>query len=221
VSNDPDQIREEIEITRTTLSTDVNTLADTVRPGNVARRQVDRVRDAASGAKDRVMGSVPGLGSSSGSGSGLGDTASSAADSVKGTASSVGSSIGDAASSSQQALREAPDTIKAKAQGNPLAAGLIAFGAGWLASSLIPATKAETAAGAKLKENASVVTGPVTDVAKEVGSNLQGPAQEAVDAVKSTATDAADTVKAEGTSAAQDVKDQSVEAKETVQNSRS
>ena len=40
MSTDPDQIREEIRLTRGELSSDVNALAEGVKPGNVARRQV-------------------------------------------------------------------------------------------------------------------------------------------------------------------------------------
>jgi Protein of unknown function (DUF3618) len=203
MSNDPDQIREQIALTRGTLSSDVNTLADTVRPGNVARRQVDKARGAATSAKDKIMGTASDLGSSA---SDLGASGSSA--------------LRDAASSSQQSVRAAPGAVTAQTQGNPLAAGLIAFGTGWLIASLIPATRSEQRAAVAAKENASVVTEPVIDAAKQVGGNLQGPAQEAVDAVKSTATDAADTVRSEGTSAVQDVKDQSIDAKQAVQDSR-
>jgi hypothetical protein len=203
MSNDPDQIREQIEVTRGTLSSDVNALTDQVRPGNVARRQVDKVRGVAGSTKDKIMGTASDLGS------GASDLSSSGS-----------SAVGDAAASSRQAVQAAPGAVKAQTQGNPLAAGLIAFGAGWLVASLIPATRQEQRAATKVKENASVVTEPVTDAAKEVGGNLQAPAQDAVAAVKSTAVDAADTVRSEGTSAVQDVKDQGVEAKQAVQDTR-
>ena len=39
MTSDPDQIREQIEQTRTSLSEDVNTLADTVNPAHVAKRK--------------------------------------------------------------------------------------------------------------------------------------------------------------------------------------
>ena len=56
---DPDQIRQEIEATRADLSDNVNALADSVRPGNVVRRQVDKIKDGASDhLKDRVMGAA-------------------------------------------------------------------------------------------------------------------------------------------------------------------
>jgi len=56
-SNDPDEIRADIERTRAALSDDVDDLAESVRPKNVAQRQVDKVKEAASNVKERVMGS--------------------------------------------------------------------------------------------------------------------------------------------------------------------
>ena len=47
-SNDPDQIRADIERTRAELSHNVDTLGDTVNPRNIASRQVDKVKDKVS-----------------------------------------------------------------------------------------------------------------------------------------------------------------------------
>ena len=56
-SDDPDEIRADIERTRAALSDDVDELAEAVNPKNVAQRQVDKVKEAASNVKERVMGS--------------------------------------------------------------------------------------------------------------------------------------------------------------------
>ena len=197
-SSDPDEIRQEIEATRANLSQDVNALTDRAKPANVARRQVDKVRDAAGGLKDKVIGSMPSTGSSGSSGSSGGG----------------GSALSDRASS-------APSQVRAQTQGNPLAAGLIAFGVGWLASSLLPASQVEQQAAQKVKDNAAPVTGAISDAAKEAAQNLKQPAQDAAQSVKQTATDAAETVKGEGQSAATDVRDQAADAKDTVQQTRS
>ena len=186
---DPDQIRAEIERTRVDLSDDVNALTDKVNPSHVARRQVSRVRGAAGRARDRVMG----------------------------TASSVGSSASSAGSSAASTLSDAPSTLQTHTAGNPLAAGLIAFGVGWLLGSLLPTTEQEQRTAVQVKEAATPV---IRDAAQEVGDHLKEPAQQAVDAVKDTASAAVDTVKDEGTSAAQDVKDQAQQAKDTVQQTR-
>ena len=54
-SNDPDEIRADIE-TRAALSDNVDDLAESVKPKNVAGRQVGKVKEAASNLKERVMG---------------------------------------------------------------------------------------------------------------------------------------------------------------------
>src|SRR4029453_17082469 len=77
-SNDPDEIRADIERTRATLSNDVDDLAESVKPKSVAQRQVDKVKDAAGSLKDRVMGSDDDDYSSST----VGDKASAAKDAV-------------------------------------------------------------------------------------------------------------------------------------------
>ena len=186
--SDPDQIRNEIEATRAELSGDVNALADSVKPGNVARRQADKVRSGVSSLKDNVMG-----------------TAEDLTHSVKDTASDLGQSASGAAGGTKSAVRQ-------KARGNPLAAGLVAFAAGWLVSSLIPATQAEQQGATALKEKAEPLKQEVTSAVKEVASNLQEPARDAVEQVKSSATDSAQTVKEEAQGAASDVKDSSQEA---------
>ena len=58
MTNDPEQIRREIERTRGELSYDVNALGEKVNPGSIARRQRDRVRGAAVSVKESVMGSA-------------------------------------------------------------------------------------------------------------------------------------------------------------------
>jgi gas vesicle protein len=189
MSNDPEQIRREIERTRTELSDNVNALGDKVNPGSIAKRQAGRVRGAATTVKDAVMGS-----------------AADAAD----TGQQVATTLGDA-------VTNAPNAVARKAQGSPIAAGLIAFGAGLLVSSLLPASRVEQQAAEKVKDTAQPMVDDLTDTAKEVAGNLKEPTQQALEEVKSTATDAAATVKDEATSAADDVKSQAQDSKDTVQ----
>jgi hypothetical protein len=63
------------------------------------------------------------------------------------------------ASEAREAVREVPATVKRKAQGNPLAAGVIAFGLGMLVSSLIPSSEKERQAVSQLHENLKPVKG--------------------------------------------------------------
>jgi hypothetical protein len=189
MSNDPEQIRREIERTRTELSENVNALGDKVNPGSIAKRQVGRVRCAAASVKDAVLGS-----------------ASDAADTGQRVAGSIGDTVSDA-----------PTAVARKAQGSPIAAGLIAFGAGLLVSSMLPASRAEQQAAQAVKDTAQPLVDDLTDTAKEIAGNLQEPAQQALEEVKATATDSTATVRDEAASAAADVKAKAAESKDTLQ----
>jgi gas vesicle protein len=216
MSENPDAIRQEIEETRARLGTNVDAVADKVTPSHIIQRQTDKVkgsvRDAVTGVKEKVMGVADAATStvqdkvSSGTGN-AGDALADAKD-------TVANKLGDAGT----AISQAPDQVKTAAQGNPLAAGLIAFGAGMLLSSLVPASEKERQAAEQLKSAAQPLAAQVGDMAKEVVPDLKEPAQEAMESVKSTAADAVQSVKAEGQSAASDVKDRAVDAKDNVQN---
>ena len=195
MSDSPEAIRANIESTRRELGMDVDALADKVTPSKIVGRQTDKVRGALGSVRDRVMGAADDAGSSiHGAGS-----------SLKGTGSDVVSGVSDAG---HQAV--------AKAQGNPLAVGLIAFGAGLLLSSLIPASSKEKDLAASVKDQAQPLIDEATSVAKDVGEQLKEPAQEAVAAVKDTATDAASNVKDAATGAAENVGDRARDARENV-----
>jgi hypothetical protein len=140
-----------------------------------------------------------------------------ARETVMRAASDLGTSASSAASSTKSTVADSPNTIAAHTAGNPLAAGLIAFGIGWLIGSLLPVSEQEQQAAVNVKETALPV---VSDAAKEVADNLKEPAQQAVDTVKESATVAVETVKDESSSAAQDVKEQAADAKDTVQQNR-
>jgi Protein of unknown function (DUF3618) len=200
MSENPDVIRADIEATRARLGTNVDAVADKVTPSHIVQRQTDKVKenvkDAVFGVKEKVMG-----------------VAEDTADNVHHATGSVGAHVGDAGS----AVAAAPAQLKTKTQGNPLAAGLIAFGAGLLVSSLIPASQKEREAADALKSAAEPLTTELTDAAKHVAEGLKEPAQEAMENVKATATDATDHLKAEGQTAVADVKDRTAEAKDNVQ----
>lgn len=217
-SNDPDEIRADIERTRATLSDDVDDLAESVKPKSVARRQVDKVKDAAGSLKDRVMGSDEDDYSSS---STVGDKASAAKDAVADKAYAARDTVSEKASDAADAVRGAPTTLKRKAQGNPLAAGMIAFGLGMLVSSLIPSSEKERQAVSQLQENLEPVKQKAAEVAQDVGESLKPAAQEAAESMKTTAQEGVESVKQEGQSAAQDVKGQAQDSKETVRQRRS
>ena len=192
MTNNPDEIRRDIEDTRGRLSSDVNALTETVSPSNVARRQADKVAGAATSVKERVMGT---------------------ADDLRSTGSDAASSVG-------QAPGAAADKARSKTQGNPLAAGLIALGAGWLVGSMLPASEKEKQAAGALKEKAQPLVEEAKSVAQDTVEELKEPAKQAAQNVKETAVEAKDTVAEEGRSTAEDVKSQAQSSAENVRSSQ-
>jgi uncharacterized protein YjbJ (UPF0337 family) len=209
--NDPEVLRAEIARTRAELSDNVDTLTDTANPKNVANRQVDKVKSAARGVREHLMG-APDDPSDSGT---LGERA----DTVKGTASGVLGSAQDRASGALDTVSDAPSQVQRKTRGNPLAAGLIAFGIGYLISSAIPSSEKEQEAASRLQEKAAPLTDKVRDAASDVADRLREPAQEAAASIKDTATDAVANVKDQGTTAKDDVQGQVRDSAGTVKDS--
>ena len=189
MTSDPNQIREQIEETRTSLSQDVNTLADTVNPAHAARRKAASAVTAVQGARRKIMG-----------------TASESASSTTSAVSGAASALGAKASS-------APGQLRGQAAGNPLAAGVIAMGVGWLLGSLLPASAAEKDAAAAAEDKARPT---LEGAAREAAASLQDSAQQAAQSVRDSAAGAAATVKDEAASSAHDVRNQAQAARGAV-----
>jgi Protein of unknown function (DUF3618) len=229
-SSDPEVIRQQIEDTRRELSYDVDALNEKVNPSRVVDRRVSAVKGRFTRARERVMGSASDTASSaqyaaSNAAGSVQNVASSAAGSVQNAASSAADSVQNVASTAADAVQQAPQQVMRQAQGNPLAAGLIAFGVGWLVSSLMPASEKEKQlaqqAESAVREHKDTLLEPAKQAAQEVGEQLKPAAQQAVEDVKATAQDAAATVKDEGQSAVQDVQGQAQQSKDTVQSEAS
>ncbi|MFM2719860.1 DUF3618 domain-containing protein [Microbacterium mcarthurae (nom. nud.)] len=188
MTDSPEAIRAEIERTRETLGSDVDALADKVTPSKIVDRQKNKVHRAIGDLKDRLMGAAD-------------DTASGASGLAHGATDAVHGAAHDA---------------KAKAKGNPLAVGLVAFGVGLVVASLIPPTRAERDAAATVKDKAQPVVDQAKDLAHEIVDDLKEPATEAATAVKDRATEAVQHVKDESSSAAETVRDQAHEAGDNV-----
>jgi len=221
MSTDPDQIRSEIDQTQRELSADVDALTEKVSPPRIMERRVRRTRVAMTNVKDRIMGSTSDAyqtagSTTSGTRQAVSDRASSARDTASGMASSARDTASDVASSAADTVRSAPETVRRRARGNPLAAGLIAFGAGWLLSSLLPASEPEQQVATQIKDFAAEQGRPVARELSQAGQQAAGElresAQQRAEAVKQTAADAASTVKEETQAAASDVKGQAQES---------
>lgn len=187
----PDQLRADIENTRAALAEDVDRLADHASPGRIVRRRTSRAVNAAHGLRERVMG----MGSQAvGAGSQAMDTV---VERTGRATQSVQDEAGQLAGGARDMAMKAPRRVLGPTQGNPIAAGIVAFGAGMLAASLLPGSKAEQKAAGQLSDKAGELLEPVREAAAQSAGRLKQDAaqavQEAAGQVRDTASQAAQT----------------------------
>ena len=129
---DPEQIRDGIEQMQRELSADVEALTAKLSPQRIVHDQVQRARTAMGSMKERVTGG--------GAQKALADggTAAPAADAATGTVASAKGTVSSAASSAARTAGTVTAAARRGIQANPVAAALIAFGAGWLIAALLP-----------------------------------------------------------------------------------
>ncbi|MGI5157378.1 phage holin family protein [Microbispora sp. CA-102843] len=220
----PEEIRAEIEVTRAELAADVDRLTDRTSPARIVRRRTDRVRHAAQSVREKVMG-MPAhathtvrdqTGEAAGTmrdaaahaGETVRDAAAQAGDTVRGTAAEAGEMVRHGAQQAAETVRDAPRQAMRGTQGNPLAAGLIAFGAGLLAASLLPKTSAEERAAVQVKDRAGEMVEPVKHAVQETAQRVGEDAREAGQQVRETAADATRTTGEEARDQARQVTEQ-------------
>ena len=218
----PDEIRADIERTRASISHDVDEIGRTVSPSNVVQRQKDKAKGALSDLKEKVMGSDDEPGGYPGyppektpsrfaqAGDGISEAAGTARDAVGGAVHSAGESIS-----------HAPQAARRQMQGNPLAVGLIAFGVGWLAASLVPSSRREQDLALAAQQQAQPLLDDARQTAQQLVEDFKPAAQHAVDEVRSTAQDGVAAVRAEGQDAAAHLKEDAAHAKHHIQEQRS
>jgi Protein of unknown function (DUF3618) len=184
VGQTAEELRVQAELQRADLSRDLEAIGDRVSPGRMVERRRAAVRQGFSRARDAVMGR---------------------ADSVRSSGGGSMSTMGDAASSVGQRIGEMPDTVRRQTEGNPMAAGLIAFGAGMLLATVIPSTRQEEEAARRIEPQLAGVAGEVRTGVQQAAEQLKPTAQEAIEDVKSSARDAVDAMKDEVSSGPQPV----------------
>jgi Protein of unknown function (DUF3618) len=199
VGQTADELRAQAEVQRVELSRDLEAIGDRVSPGRMVDRRQAAVRQRLTRAREAVMGTA--------------DTAR------QRTGSSVGgvtAAVEDAASSIGQRISDTPDAIRQQTEGNPLAAGLIAFGAGLVLATVIPGSRHEEQAAQRIQPQLAQVVDGVKDGVKQTADELRPAAEQAVEEVKGTAQDAAQTVKDEATTGASQLKEEAKTAADSI-----
>jgi Protein of unknown function (DUF3618) len=185
------EVKSEIEDTRQEMSETIDAIADRASPARIVQRRRQWMSDGWRSVRERLMGRSE-------------DTYGSASDTAHGL---VGSAR-DTAGSVAEGARQAPEKALEQTQGNPIAAGLIAFGGGLLVASLIPPSEAEQRLAGQVVEKAQPLRDEVQRAGHEVVDDLRSTAQEGAEQVKQRATEAAGTVQQDVRSSAGSVKEQ-------------
>jgi hypothetical protein len=197
------EVRRDIERTRDDMSETIDAIADRTSPSRVVGRQRRRVANRFRSMRDRVMGTAD-------------DATSSAQGTVQSGLEATQHGVGQVAGAARELPGQVRDQVQSQTQGNPLAAGLIAFGGGLLAASLIPATRAERRAASQVRQAAEPAIEELKDVGHEVANDLADAATRAADGVKQTASSSAQRIADDAKGAAADVRDQAGSAAGTV-----
>jgi gas vesicle protein len=194
-----DELKSDLERQRDALGEDLEAVGDRVSPSRVVERRRAALRQGFGRLRDRVMG-----------------TADSARGGMSDAAGTAGKKAGEATEAVKDRLSDAPQAVGSATAGNPLAAGLIAFGAGMLTASLVPPTQREHQAAEQLKPMLDDVKDEAKTVAQEAAERLRPQAEDAVAQVRDQAASAAETVKDEAASASEQVKSDASGAAEEI-----
>jgi uncharacterized protein YjbJ (UPF0337 family) len=174
------EVRRDIEERRAQLSGTIDAIAERTSPSRMAERQRQRVADRFRSLRETIMG----------------------------TAEGAGGSVQETAGAAAETARQAPDVIRNQTQGNPLAAGLIAFGSGLLAGSLLPSTRPERQAASRLLEQAEPALQQAQEAGREAAGEITSSARDAASRVTESASEAGQRVVEDAKDSARQVKEQ-------------
>lgn len=188
------ELRADITRIRGELDDTLDELGDHVRPRRIYERKTRRVRARVASMREAVMGSAQ-------------DATSGAQHGIH----QLGDHVAGAASDVADKARETPDAIADRTRGNPLAAGLVAFGVGMVLGSLAPPTAQEQRTVGALEEKLEPLKDKAIESAQQVRSEVTDAARESAETVKGDARDAMQEVKQQAQDSTNELKDQAQE----------
>ena len=185
------EVRADIEDTRREMSDTIDAIADRTSPRRMVERRRRAMAEGWRSMRYRVMGG-----------------AESATGAAGERARGISASARDTAGSVADTARQVPDTVITQTQGNPMAVGLVAFGAGLLAATLIPPSEPEQRLAGTLRDQAQPLQDELKSAGQQVVEDVKSSAQQGAEQVKQRASDAAGTVQEDVKTSAQHVKSQ-------------
>lgn len=174
---DTEQLRARIEEQRMEITGTVEQIENRIMPGRIMARRRDSVRRTLTDWRDTVLGNDE--------------------PDYSGTS---------ALTSAKEGVPHAPQTIRRQARGNPMAAGAVALGAGWLVATVLPRTQEERAMARRMEPKLAEAASAVKSEGQALASDLEEPARDAVEQVKHTGQEVASELRDEAKDAASSVR---------------
>jgi hypothetical protein len=181
-----DQLREDIDQKREDIGYTVDQIQNRVSPGRITARGSYRFRRWWIDTRDRILGNDQSEYPWERQVQGISDRVVDVTD----RASEVLSDVRDG-------VAETPKMLRRQTQGNPVAAGFIAFGGGLLVGTLLPETQTERDAARRLEPTVSGMAQEAGEIGKDMAEDVKTTAVEAMDEVRDSASAAAEGVKDE------------------------
>jgi hypothetical protein len=207
----PDDLRQRLDQQREAITDTVGQIENRVSPGRIVARRRYRARRRLTDWKDTIMGNdqpdYPNWAASPVAASSQRYGQVAWYGEGEGTHGD-GGHLRERAAETAAAVRDVPEAVRRQAEGNPLAAGVIALAAGWLLGSLLPASRPEQQVARKLQPQLEEAARTVSAEASGLAEEMREPARQAVDDVKSRGEDAAQHVKDAAQDAAQHTREQ-------------
>ena len=183
----------------------VEAVNDRVNPSRIVRRRTARLRGGVRNVRESVMGTVEEV------------EPSRATESVRSGAQQASRRVSRAAGSLADDARAAPDVVRGKTQGNPLLAGLVAFGGGLVLASALRPSEKEREAAQRIVEGLEPLKEQAVSAGRSVAGELQQSAQVRAERLKEQASSRARRVKSEAQGSAEEVRDRAGGATKRVQ----
>lgn len=180
-----EELKAQIDGTRADLTETINAMGDKVSPGRIVARRRDKARQKVSSLRDTIMG---------------------AADRASPQPGGISNQVSGSVGSAMDSARQAPENVVDATRGNPLAAGLIAFGVGALGASVFPVSRVERQATSQVLDKAQPAIHQARDAAQAARRDLKGSALGAAEEVRSAAANAVGTVQDQAKSSAGEVR---------------
>ena len=179
------ELRHEADAQRARMSDTLEAIGDRVSPERMVERRKAAIGNGVKNARNAIMGSR---------------------DYEEPRIAQARDKAGDAMRTATDRVQHAPEMVAEQARGNPLAAGLVVFGAGLLIATMFPETDTEQNVVAAAQPQIQHATEQLREAGTEVAHDAQQHGQDAAAELRAVGTDAVAAVKEQAQTSAAQVK---------------